>query len=139
MDTGDRTGGRQAGHPMTDAGVSEEETVRTGSAGLRLRIFIHESMRHEHQPLYAALVERARREGLAGATVFRGIEGYGQHRHLHTNRLLDVSDDLPMIVEIVDTTEAIRRFLPLLDALIPHGIATLSPVQILTYRAGTRP
>jgi PII-like signaling protein len=115
-----------------------EDTVRTGREGLRLRIFVHEALRHGHKPLYAAIVELARREGLAGATVFRGMEGYGLHRHLHTARLVDLSDDLPIIVEIVDTSEAIRRFVPLLDQVIPHGTATLSPVQIVKYSTGHR-
>ena len=110
--------------------------MRTGSAGLRLRIFIHEALRSEHQPLYAAIVQLARREGLAGATVFGGFEGYGLHRRMHTTRLVDVADDLPIIVEIVDTPEAIERFLPFLDALVPHGTATLSPVQVVKYSAG---
>jgi uncharacterized protein len=119
---------------MTSPGTSPvEEAVRTGSDGLRLPIFVHEALRHARKPLYAAIVELARREGLAGATVFRGIEGYGLHRHLHTTRLVDLFDDLPMIVEIVDTSEAIRRFVPLLDQVIPHGTATLSPVHIVTY------
>jgi PII-like signaling protein len=120
--------------------MSEQEVdpVRTGSEGLRLRLFVHEALRHGRQPLYAAIVALARREGMAGATVFRGIEGFGLHRHLHTTRLLDVSDDLPVIVEIVDTAEAIRRFLPLLDAMVPHGTATLSPVRIVKYAAGAR-
>jgi PII-like signaling protein len=115
-----------------------EEAVRTASEGLRLRIFVHEALRHARRPLYAAIVELARREGLAGAIVFRGIEGYGLHRHLHTTRLVDLSDDLPMIVEIVDTSEAIRRFLPLLDQMIPRGTATLSPVHIVKYSTGQR-
>ena len=112
--------------------------MRTGSDGLRLRIFVHEALRHGHMPVYAAIVELAHREGLAGATVFRGIEGFGRHRHLHTTRLVDLSDDLPIIVEIVDTSEAIRRFLPLLDQVIPHGTATLSPVHIVKYSPGQR-
>ncbi|MGH2391023.1 MAG: DUF190 domain-containing protein [Chloroflexota bacterium] len=113
--------------------------MRTGCEGLRLRVFIHEALRHDHKPLYAHIVELARREGLAGAVVFRGIEGYGLHRHLHTTRLLDVSDDLPMIVELVDKVEAIRRFLLLLGPIVPHGTATLSPVRIVTYRKGVTP
>lgn len=107
--------------------------MKTSRDGLRLRLFVHETLRHDHKPLYAAIVELARREGMAGATVFRGIEGYGLHSHLHTTRLVDISDDLPMIVEIVDATDAIRRFVPLLDDMIPHGTATLSPVHITTY------
>jgi uncharacterized protein len=114
------------------------DAVRTGREGLRLRIFVHEALRHGHKPLYAAIVELARREGLAGATVFRGMEGYGLHRHLHTARLVDLSDDLPIIVEIVDTSEAMRRFVPLLDQVIPHGTATLSPVHIVKYSTGQR-
>ncbi len=105
--------------------------------GLCLRIFIHEALRHHGLYLYEAIVEHARREGMAGATVFRGMEGYGLHRHLHTARLLDVSDDLPIIVEIVDTIERIRAFLPTLDPLIPHGAATLSPVSIVKHGAGS--
>ncbi len=110
--------------------------MKSGSEGLLLRLFVHEALRHEHKPLYQAVVERARREGLAGATVFRGCEGYGRHRHLHTTRLVDVSDDLPVVVEIVDSAEAIQRFLPVLEPLIPHGTATLSPVSIVKYSAG---
>ena len=115
-----------------------EDVVRTGREGLRLRIFVHETLRYDHKPLYAAIVELARREGLAGATVFRGMEGYGLHRHLYTARLVDLSDDLPIIVEIVDTSEAIRRFVPLLDQVIPHGTATLSPVHLVKYSTRQR-
>lgn len=112
--------------------------MKEGGAGLRLRIFVHEETRYDHQPLYAALVRLAKREGIAGATVFRGIEGFGQHRHLHTSRLVDVSDDLPMIVELIDTAEKIQTFLLLLDEVIPHGTATVSPVQIVRYRVADR-
>lgn len=112
--------------------------MKEGGTGLRLRIFVHEATRYDHQPLYAALVRLARREGLAGATVFRGIEGFGQHRHRHTTRLVDVSDDLPMIVEFVDAAEKIQAFLLRLDDVIPHGTATVSPVQIITYRVAER-
>lgn len=111
--------------------------MKTSGEGLQLRIFVHESVRCGHLPLYAALVERARREGLLGATVFRGIEGYGRHRHLHTARLVDVSDDLPMIVEFVDSEARIRRFLSLIEGMITHGTATLSPVRLDRFRTGT--
>jgi uncharacterized protein len=134
VDPSHRDGSGQAGHQVISPDTGQmEDAVRTASEGLRLRIFVHEALRHARKPLYVAIVELARREGLAGATVFRGIEGYGLHRHLHTARLVDLSDDLPMIVEIVDTSEAIRRFLPLLDRMIPHGTATLSPVHIVKY------
>ncbi len=110
--------------------------MKSGSEGLRLRIFIHEALRYRGTYLYEALVAHARREGMAGATVFRGMEGYGLHRHLHTMRLVDVSDDLPVVVEIVDTAERVQAFLPTLDPLIPHGAVTLSPVSIVKYSAG---
>lgn len=110
--------------------------MKSGSEGLCLRIFIHEALRHRRKYLYQAIVEHAQREGMAGATVLRGMEGYGLHRHLHTARLVDVSDDLPVIVEIVDSTERIQQFLPTLDSLIPHGTVTLSPVSIVKYNAG---
>jgi PII-like signaling protein len=110
--------------------------VTAGIEGLRLRIFVQESLRHEHQPLYAALVALARRENLAGATVFRGIEGFGLHHHLHTTRLVDVSDDLPIVVEMVDTVAAINRVLPLLERLVPHGTATVTPVRIVKSSRG---
>jgi PII-like signaling protein len=108
--------------------------MKSASGGLWLRIYVHESTRCGHQPLYAALVALARRERIAGATVFRAVEGFGMHRHLHTTRLVDVSDDLPMIVEFVDSEPAIRHFLELLDPMIPHGTAVVSPVEIVTYR-----
>ncbi|MCL4543900.1 MAG: DUF190 domain-containing protein [Chloroflexi bacterium] len=112
--------------------------MKSASLGLWLRIYIHESVRCGHGSLYEALVALARQEGLAGATVFRAIEGFGMHRHLHTTRLVDVSDDLPMVVEFVDNEAAIRRFVGLLDTLIPHGTATMSPVEIVTYRGEHR-
>jgi PII-like signaling protein len=127
------------GYWSFETNTQEVTEVKMGSEGLRLRLFVHESLCHGQQPLYAAVVALARREGLAGATVFRAIEGYGEHRHLHTSRLVDVSDDPAMIVEIVDTADAIRRFLPLLDALVPHGTATLSPVRIVKYSGGVGP
>lgn len=104
--------------------------------GLRLRIFLHESLRHGHQALYEYLVGLARREGMAGATVFRGIEGYGAHRHIQTSRLVDVSDNLPIIVEIIDTPEAVRTFIEMAGEVIPHGTATISPVHIVKYHSG---
>jgi PII-like signaling protein len=116
--------------PTEQAGMRERAEH---ASGLWLRIYVRESLRSGEQPLYAALVALARREGLAGATVFRGMEGFGGHRHLHTTRLVDVSDDLPMIVDIVDGEAAIRRFIALLDGVVPHGLVAVSPVRMRVY------
>jgi len=108
--------------------------MQSGVDATELTIFIHESLRQGGKPLYEEILARARREGMAGATIFRGIEGYGVHRHLHSTRLLDVSDDLPVLIEIVDRPERIARFLDAIAPLIPHGTATLNPVTVVTYR-----
>jgi PII-like signaling protein len=105
--------------------------------GQLLRIFIGESDKHDGMPLYEWIVRRARDEGLAGATVIRGVEGYGAHSRLHTAKILRLSEDLPLIVEIVDTPEKIESFLPVIDAAIPEGLATLEKVRIRFYRSGS--
>lgn len=105
--------------------------------GHLLRIFIGESDRHEGQPLYEWIVRQARREGLAGATVLRGIEGYGAHSRLHTAKILRLSADLPIVVEIVDTADKIEQFIPVIDEAIAEGLATIEKVQIRFYRSGT--
>ena len=106
--------------------------------GHLLRIFIGESDRHDGKPLYAWLVLQAREKGLAGATVLRGIEGFGAHSRLHTAKILRLSEDLPVVVEIVDTRERIEAFMPLVDDAIGEGLATLEPVQIRFYRSGAK-
>ena len=110
--------------------------MRISGEGKLLRIFIGESDHHEGKPLYQALVERVRAEGLAGATVVRGIEGFGASSHLHTSRILRLSQDLPIVVEIVDTTEQIDRILPIVDDMVGDGMVTVERVEVLTYRAG---
>jgi len=104
--------------------------------GHLLRIFVGESDRHEGRPLYEWLVLKAREHGLAGATVLRGIEGFGAHSRVHTAKILRLSEDLPIVVEIVDTRERIESFMPIVDDAIAEGLATLEPVQIRFYRAG---
>lgn len=104
--------------------------------GKLLRIFIGEEDRHEGVPLYEWILRRARREGLAGGTVLRGLAGYGAHSRLHTARVLRLSQDLPIVLEIVDTTERIEGFLDLIDDAIPEGLATLEKVEVRFYRAG---
>ena len=107
--------------------------------GHLLRIFVGESDRHEGRPLYEWLVLKAREQGLAGATVLRGIEGFGAHSRLHTAKILRLSEDLPIVVEIVDTREKIEAFLPVVDHAIGEGLATLERVAIRFYRSGSAP
>lgn len=104
--------------------------------GKLLRIFVGESDKHEGLPLYAWIVRKAREEGLAGATVLRGLEGFGAHSRLHTARILRLSEDLPIVIEIVDTEERIENFLPIVDAAISEGLATVEKVQVRLYRSG---
>jgi PII-like signaling protein len=107
--------------------------------GHLLRIFLGESDRHEGRALYEWIVEQARVAGLAGATVLRGLEGYGAHSRVHTAKVLRLSTDLPVIVEIVDTIDKIEAFLPLLDAAVTEGMATVEKVDIRFYRSGRAP
>ncbi len=100
-----------------------------------LRIFIGESDTHDSRPLYQAIVATLRREGLAGATVLRGIEGFGKSSRLHTAHILRLSDDLPIVIECVDTAEKIESVLPALDEMIGDGLVTLERVEVRVYRA----
>lgn len=104
--------------------------------GHLLRIFIGESDRHEGVPLYEWIVRKAREHGLAGATVLRGLGGFGAHSRLHTAKILRLSTDLPIVVEIVDTIGKIEAFLPVIDGAICEGLATLERVDIRFYRSG---
>ena len=99
-----------------------------------LRIFIGENDKAEGRPLYQLLVEKAREYGMAGATVLRGFLGFGGSSRVHTAKILRLSEDLPMVVEIVDTEEKIQGFLPLLDELITEGLVTLEKAKVITYR-----
>lgn len=101
-----------------------------------LRIFLGESDRHEHHPLYEAIVLKAREAGLAGATVMRGPMGFGHSSHLHTSKILRLSEDLPLVIEIVDSEEKINAFLPTLDAMMGSGLVTLEKVKVLRYGNG---
>jgi hypothetical protein len=100
-----------------------------------LRIFIGESDTHEGRPAYQAIVETLRRQGLAGVTVLRGIEGFGKSSRLHTAHILRLSEDLPIVIECVDTTDRIEAILPTLDAMIGDGLVTLERVDVRVYRA----
>jgi PII-like signaling protein len=109
--------------------------TRLEGEGKLLRLFIGESDTWHGKPLYQAIVERVRKEGLAGATVVRGIEGFGADSHLHTSRILRLSEDLPVVIEIVDTPEQIDRVVPILDEMVGEGMLTLERVQIVSYRS----
>jgi PII-like signaling protein len=100
---------------------------------LALRIFLGESDRWEGQPLYEAIVLKAREMHLAGTTVFRGPMGYGHTSRLHTAKLLRLSEDLPMVIEIVDSEEKIQEFLPVLDSMMGSGLVTMERVKVLQY------
>ena len=105
------------------------------SAGQILRIYIGESDRWHHQPLYEAIVFKAREAGLAGATVLRGAMGFGASSHLHTAKILRLSMDLPVLIEIVDSPERIAGFLPTLDEMVTEGLVTLEEVRVVKYHA----
>lgn len=102
--------------------------------GTLLRIFVGESDRWHGKPLYEAIVLAAREHGLAGATVLRGPMGYGASSQVHTSKILRLSEDLPMVIEIVDTEEEIHDFLPTLDEMVTEGMITLEKVHVLRYR-----
>lgn len=98
-----------------------------------MRIFIGEGARYEHKPLYEALVELLRDEGFAGATVLRGVCGFGANRVCHTRKLLDLSADLPLVVEVVDTQEKINAIMPRIDAMMGGGMITLEKATVIRY------
>jgi PII-like signaling protein len=111
--------------------------VNLPKEGQLLRIFIGESDRWAGLPLYEAIVQEARRRGLAGATVFRGFEGFGAHSRIHTTKILQLSQDLPIVVEIVDAEDRIQGFLPTLEEMVKEGLATIEKATVIFYRAGT--
>jgi len=125
-------GGSAAGEMVGDA-------VKPWTKQCLLRIFIGESDRWQHRPLYEAIVLKARELHLAGATVLRGPMGFGAHSKLHTSKILRLSEDLPMVIEIVDNREKIDLLLPFLDEAVTEGLVTLETVEVVQYRAGGTP
>ncbi|MFN2489251.1 MAG: DUF190 domain-containing protein [Actinomycetota bacterium] len=107
--------------------------------GKLVRIYIGESDKWKHKPLYEEIVQAARKMHMAGATVLRGIEGFGAHSHLHTARILRLSEDLPLVIELVDTAEKIDGFLDEIDHMIEEGMVTTERVEIRKYVAGKDP
>jgi uncharacterized protein len=107
-------------------------TLPPGRAS-RLTILIKESDQWHHRPLYTEIVHRAHAAGLAGASVFHGIEGFGKSQHIHTSRLLSLSEDLPCLVVVVDLEERVRAFLPQVDELVTEGLVLLDDVEVVKY------
>jgi len=108
--------------------------MKLPSEGYLLRIMIGESDHWHHKPLYEAIVLKARELGMAGATVLRGSMGFGANSRVHTAKILRLSEDLPLIIEIVDTKERIDLLLPHIDAMVQEGLVTLEPVHVILYR-----
>src|SRR5688572_2820566 len=113
--------------------------MKTEGEGLRLRIFVGESDRWEGRPLYECIIRAAREQGLAGATALRGIEGFGANDRIHTVKVLRLSEDLPIVIEIVDRQDRIAAFLPTIDNMIGEGTLTLEKVHLITYRRDAQP
>jgi uncharacterized protein len=107
--------------------------MRLTGPARRLTIFVGESDQFHHHPIYSEIVHRAHRAGLAGATVLRGIEGFGASSHIHTTRMLSLSQDLPVAIIIVDDRERIDAFLPQLDDLVTEGLVILDDVEVIRY------
>lgn len=107
--------------------------MELSGAALRLTVVLGESDQWHHKPVYTEIVHRAHAAGLAGASVFRGIEGYGRANHIHTTRILSLSDDLPVLVVVVDFEEKVRAFLPQLEDLLTGGLAIVEPVEVVRY------
>jgi PII-like signaling protein len=112
--------------------------MRLDGPALLARIYIGEADHRDGHPLYQAIVTFLRERGIAGATVFRGIEGYGANARLHTTRLLRLSEDLPILIEVVDDEARLRAVLPELDSMVGDGLVTLERVEVVAYRGRTR-
>jgi len=113
--------------------------MKLPSESLLLRIFIGETDKYEGRPLYKAIVEKARQRGMAGATVMRGLLGFGANSRIHTSQILRLSEDLPLVIESVDSEERINAFLPELDTMISEGLVTLEKARVITYRHNNKP
>jgi PII-like signaling protein len=109
--------------------------MKSPENGKLLRIFIGESDRWDHKPLFESIVLKARELGLAGATVLRGAMGFGASSHLHTTKILRLSMDLPIVIEIIDTEEKINLLIPHLDEMVLEGLVTIEDVRVIKYRA----
>src|SRR5215213_11805796 len=108
--------------------------MRTEGHAHLLRIFVNESDRSEGRPVYETIVKAAREQGLAGATALRAVEGFGAGGRIHSVKVLHLSEDVPIVVEIIDTPERIAEFLPTLDKIVAEGVVTVEKIHVLTYR-----
>ena len=106
--------------------------------GVLLRIFISESDKHQALPLYEWIVKKAREIGMAGATVLRGMQGFGAHSRMHTAKILRLSQDLPIVIELVDTPEKIEAFIPIIDPVIEEGLMTTERIHVRFYRTSNK-
>lgn len=113
-------------------------TAKISGPSHRLRIFVGEAAHYRHQPLYHAILLEARKMGLAGATVMRAMEGFGPSSRIHSTNMLDLSADLPVVIEIVDSEAYLNQFLPVLDQMLDHGLVTIDPVSIIQYGSNRR-
>lgn len=109
--------------------------MRIPADGKLLRIFIGEADRWQGQPLYEVIVQLARKTGMAGATAFKGFLGFGCKSHMHTTKILRLSEDLPILIEMVDSEEKINQFLPHLDEMVKEGLITIEKVNVIMYKA----
>ncbi len=100
-----------------------------------LSIYVGESDHVHHRPLYQVIVEKMREQGLAGATVMRGIEGYGRHSRIHTASIVRLSEDLPIMIQVVDTEERIASVMPLIEEMVTEGLVTIEDVDVIVYRS----
>jgi uncharacterized protein len=136
--------GNRPGHVHRPTILSyAEERMKLSGDGKLLRIFLGESDKLDHRPLFEVIVRAAREQGLAGATVLRGVEGYGaDSRVIHTAKILRLSEDLPIVIEVVDTEEKIKTFLPFVDEVFEQagcgGMVTIEKVEVIRYKAGKR-
>ncbi|GAA2079172.1 DUF190 domain-containing protein [Streptomyces albiaxialis] len=112
--------------------------TRLHGPALRLTVYTGESDLWHHKPVFTEIVHRARKDGLAGASVFRGVEGFGASSLIHTQRLLSLSEDLPVAVVVVDTHERVRAFLPRIEELVGEGLVTLDEVEVVRYAGRER-
>lgn len=114
--------------------MHNDPTAAAPCEAILLRIYIGDADRHEHLPLYEALVKKAREMNLAGATVLKSAMGFGSHSHIHTAKILQLSTDLPLVIEIVDTQEKIETFLPVLREMMDGGMVTMEQIRVIHYR-----